>query len=89
MKKADAPEEEKKANEKVYVGGFPLKDQFQPKTLENEEEEEEEEEHEEFEHEGKKYYRTPDNVVFDIETLESIGTWNEKENRIELDEEEE
>jgi hypothetical protein len=102
VKKADAPEEEKKAdapaleevkkaNEKVYVGGFPLKDQFQPKgPTEEEEEEEEDEEHEEFEHKGKKYYRTPDNVVFDTETLEAIGTWNEKENRIdELEEEEE
>ncbi len=96
--KADAPagpagpaspqEEEVKADNKVYVGGFPLKDQFQPKAPT--EEEEEDEEHEEFEHEGKKYYRTPDNVVFDTETLEAIGTWNEKENRIdELEEEDE
>ena len=77
-----------KADNKVYVGGFPLKDQFQPKAPT--EEEEEDEEHEEFEHEGKKYYRTPDNVVFDTETLEAIGTWNEKENRIdELEEEDE
>ena len=90
--KADAPVEENKADNKVYVGGFPLKDEFQPKPKlpEPPVEEEEDEEHEEFEHEGKKYYRTPDNVVFDTETLEAIGTWNEKENRIdELEEDEE
>ena len=86
-------------NKKTEVGGFPLKIQEGKKqeadaneVKENpiaEDDEEEEDEHEEFEFQGTKYYRTPDNVVFDTETLEQIGTWNEEEKRIEPVEEDE
>ena len=37
-----------------------------------------------FDFEGKKYARSPDNTVFDIETSDEIGTWNEETKKIEF-----
>ena len=102
--KKQADEEKKKGDEKVYVGEFPLKDKFQVKEmkeemgeLESEEMEEEEEmeseekeiEVENFEFEGKTYCKTNDNIVYDPETSEEVGMWNEEEENLEYFEEEE
>ena len=87
-------------DEKVYIGEFELKEEFQPKKpreegdeLESEEMEEEEEEEEieveKFEFERKTYCKTKDNVVYDPETSEEVGMWNEEEEKLEYFEEEE
>ena len=59
----------------------------EPEELASEAEEEEETEEIKvtgFEFEGKKYARSPDNTVFDIETSDEIGTWNEETKTIEF-----
>ena len=56
---------------------------------EGEEEESEEIEVEKFEFEGKTYCKTKDNVVYDPETSEEVGMWNEEEEKLEYFEEEE
>ena len=52
------------------------------KQEEEDEEEEEEEEEEitvsEFTHDGKKYLRSSDNVLYDADTQEILGTWDEE-----------
>jgi hypothetical protein len=50
-----------------------------------EEEEEEEVEVEEFEYEGVTYLKSNKGVVYDMETSEEIGRWNEENKRIEVD----
>jgi hypothetical protein len=49
------------------------------------EEEEEEVEVEEFEYEGVTYLKSNKGVVYDMETSEEIGRWNEENKRIEVD----
>ena len=56
------------------------------KVVEEELEEEEEEGEvavEEFEFEGKKYLKSANNVLYDMETQDEIGVWNEKEKKVE------
>jgi hypothetical protein len=63
-------------------------------VVDSEEEEEEDIEEDEdeveevkvtgFAFEGKKYLRSPDNTVFDAETQDEIGMWNEETNKIEF-----
>jgi hypothetical protein len=47
--------------------------------------EEEEVEVEEIEYDGVKYLRSTKGVVYDIETSEEIGTWNEETSSIEVE----
>jgi len=44
---------------------------------------------EKFEFEGKTYCKTNDNIVYDPETSEEVGMWNEEEENLEYFEEEE
>jgi len=53
------------------------------------EEEEKEIEVEKFEFEGKTYCKTNDNIVYDPETSEEVGMWNEEEENLEYFEEKE
>jgi len=71
---------------KTHVGEFPLKDNFQKNEVK---ENDELEDHVEVEFEGKKYFKTNDNVVFDTESLDAIGEWNTETNVVEFYEEEE
>jgi len=83
---------------KTHVGGFPFKNQNQETTkpaaeagavTSKDEEDEEADEYEELEFEGKSYFRTTDNVVFDKETERGVGTWNEETKKIDFEEDEE
>jgi len=83
---------------KTHVGGFPFKNQNQATTkpaaeagavTSKDEEDEEADEYEELEFEGKSYFRTTDNVVFDKETERGVGTWNEETKKIDFEEDEE
>ena len=49
------------------------------------EEEEEEVEVEEIEYEGVKYLRSNKGIVYDPETSEEVGRWNEEKSSIEVD----
>jgi hypothetical protein len=56
------------------------------KVVEEELEEEEEEDEvavEEFEFEGKRYLKSGNNVLYDMETQDEVGVWNEKEKKVE------
>ena len=98
-KKAEAPgadavtkPQETAVEKKTHLGGFLFKTQETKEAVNAEvEEDEEADEYDEFEFEGKSYYRTTDNVVFDKETSRGLGTWNEEKKRIdfEVDDEEE
>ena len=79
---------------KTHVGGFPFKNQNQATepaeaVTSKAEEDEEADEYEELEFEGKSYFRTTDNVVFDKETERGVGTWNEETKKIDFEEDEE
>ena len=77
---------------KNHVGGFPFKNQATEPAeavTSKDEEDEEADEYEEIEFEGKSYFRTTDNVVFDKETERGVGTWNEETKQIDFEEEEE
>ena len=74
---------------KTHVGGFPFKNQNQATVTSKDEEDEEADEYEELEFEGKSYFRTTDNVVFDKETERGVGTWNEETKKIDFEEDEE
>ena len=51
-------------------------------------EEEEETSVEKFEYDGKMYLRSGENMLFDIDSHEAVGMWNESDNKIdELEEE--
>ena len=55
-------------------------------VVEEELEEEEEEDEvavEEFEFEGKKYLKSVNNVLYDMETQDEVGVWNDKEKKVE------
>ena len=65
-----------------------MKEAQDAKELEAEESEEEEEEPEvevkKFEHEGKKYLKSSDNTIYDMDSQDEIGRWNEETSSIEL-----
>jgi hypothetical protein len=62
-----------------------VKNNKEETELEREPEEEEEVEVEEFVYEGVKYLKSSKGVVYDVETSEEIGVWNERSQRIEVD----
>jgi len=72
------------------------KEEAEKKVTENEAKEETYEEEEEapvkikarkFTHDGVTYIKTPDNMLFDLETKECVGLWNEETEEIEAVEE--
>ena len=42
-----------------------------------------------FTEKGKKYGRTEENLVYDVESAEHVGMWNEEEGKIEFEESDE
>jgi len=89
-------EKEKRDKEEAELSD--VSDDEEEEDQEEEEEEEEEDEDEDappvelvskFEHNGKKYLKSENNVVYDIETQDAIGVWNPDIKMIELHELEE
>ena len=77
----DAEKEAKKAAKTKKVE--PVKVEEVVKVVEEELEEEGEVAVEEFEFEGKKYLKSANNVLYDMETQDEIGVWNDKEKKVE------
>ena len=60
----------------------PLDAAFEATYAEEEEDDEEEVAVSKFEFEGRTYLRAPDDVLYDVETQEEVGIWNESEGRV-------
>jgi hypothetical protein len=93
LKKKEALEAEKEAKkakkETKKAKKGTKKGNVTPCVSDSEEEEEEEQEEvscKKFEFNGKTYLKTEKNVLYDYETQDEIGVWNEKEQKIEYSE---
>jgi chemotaxis protein histidine kinase CheA len=76
----DAEKEAKKAAKTKKVESVKIDEVA---VVEEELEEEGEVAVEEFEFEGKKYLKSANNVLYDMETQDEIGVWNDKEKKVE------
>ena len=95
MKKADAKEKEtieEEEKEEVAaasaLSSSSLSEELVAEVVPVVEEEEEETEVKSFEFGGKKYLKDESNTLYDTETKEDIGYWNEEEQRVEMYEDE-
>ena len=81
-KKAKAVEVEKVEKVEVAVEEAVEEEELDEEEIEEDEEEVEEVKLKSFTFNGKKYGRAEDNSVFDLETQEEIGVWNESKKEI-------